>query len=115
MGCRFFTVLPEFRPNPHYRLLLEPEEGMTFSEGETNALLAAFESELCRSNIEYAAKRQSGRLDPVTAEILKQGSYENLRKQLTASGVADAQIKLSHLNPRQEFRSYFEKQVDSEA
>jgi hypothetical protein len=112
LRCRFFTVLPEFRPNPHYRLLLEPEPQEPCPAEALQALLDVFESELCRLNIEYKAKRDSLRLEPPAADILKCGAYENLRKQLTAGGVADAQIKLSHLNPREEIRSYFEKQIE---
>jgi hypothetical protein len=112
--CRFFTVLPEFRPNPHYRLLFEAEPGSACGPEKLSALAGAFEAELCAINIEYAAKRQSLRLDPVSLQLLKSGAYETLRKQLTASGVADAQIKVSHLNPKEEIRSYFEKELDGE-
>ncbi len=114
MRCRFFTVLPEFRPNPHYRLLLEPEEGDDIKKAKEQLprLLKDFESNLFEQNIEYKAKRDSSRLDPVLGDLLKSGSYENLRKQMTANGVADAQIKLSHLNPKEEVRFYFINQID---
>jgi len=111
IGCRFFTVLPEFRPNPHYRLLFEPEAGENCSEEQLNKLVSTFESEIYNRNIEYKTKRESMRLDPLRGDMLRVGAYESLRKNLTTSGVADAQIKLSHLNPKDEVRSYFEKQT----
>ena len=111
LQCRFFTVLPEFRPNPHYRLLFEPDNDSACSEGELKQLLAVFEQELCGKNIEYKAKRESQRLDPPEIGLLEFGSYEKLRVKMSQSGIADAQIKLSHLNPKEEVRAYFEKQV----
>jgi hypothetical protein len=111
IGCRFFTVLPEFRPNPHYRLLFEPELGESCSDEQLKKLVATFESEIYSRNIEYKTKRESMRLDPLEGDLLRVGAYESLRKNLTASGVADAQIKLSHLNPKDEVRAFFEKQT----
>ncbi len=112
IACRFFTVLPEFNPVPHYRLLLETEASEFCSGAKLNALLDSFDSELSRLNIEYKAKRESLRLDPLEGALLKKGAYESLRMQMTAGGVADAQIKLSHLNPKPEVRAYFEEQVE---
>lgn len=112
ISCRFFTVLPEFRPSPHYKLLFEPESSQECSEKQLESLLCSFESELCKLNIEYKTKRESMRLESPSLALLKKGSYENLRKQMTLNGVADAQIKLSHLNPKEEVRSFFETQIE---
>lgn len=112
LQCRYFTVLPEFRPNPHYRLLFESDNPAGCSEKELELLLHKFEEELSRINIEYKTKRESQRLDPVEGAQLEFGAYEQLRKQMSQAGVADAQIKLSHLNPKQEVRSYFEKHIN---
>lgn len=111
-SCRFFTLIPEFRPNPHYKLLIEPESGMTLAEPQLQKILTAFESELCALNIEYQTKRESQRLDPPEAVLIQNGAYENMRKSLAKSGVADAQIKISHLNPKTEVREFFEAQVE---
>lgn len=112
LDCRYFTVLPEFRPNPHYKLMFEPEKN-DGAEAQLHQLLQSFESELCRLNIEYQTKRESLRLDPPELVLIKPGSYEQLRKRMSAEGVPDAQIKLSHLNPKEQVRQYFEEQIDS--
>lgn len=109
--CRFFTLLPVFEPNPHYRLLFEPESSDSFSEQEAQQFRDLFEQELSAVNVEYRAKRESMRLDPVSLSFIRSGAYEELRKKLTASGVADAQIKLSHLNPKDEIRRHFESEL----
>jgi hypothetical protein len=107
---RFFTVVPEFRPGPHYRLWVEAVPG----DGAARLLQLvgeSFDRNLCRINIEYGAKRASGRLDPVAVESLCSGAYERLRKALVASGVPDSQIKLSHLNPKPETRTQLESEL----
>ncbi|MBX9687687.1 MAG: GH3 auxin-responsive promoter family protein, partial [Candidatus Obscuribacterales bacterium] len=81
---------------------------------ELKNLLNSFENELGKNNIEYKAKRDSMRLDPPQLSIIKRGAYEALRKEMTAAGVADAQIKLSHLNPKAEVRRYFEQNLEEE-
>lgn len=109
--CRFFTLLPEFKPNPHYRLLIELNEAAEYEQNvDENKLLRLaeiYDGKLSVLNVEYASKRQSGRLDPVVVRLLRHGAYERLRKKLVAQGVADAQIKLSHLNPKAETRDFF--------
>ena len=66
------------------------------SADKLEILRRLFDEELARKNIEYDAKRQSGRLATTTVEVLDSGSYEQLRKHLVASGVPDAQVKVSH-------------------
>ena len=111
--CRFFTVIPEFRPNPHYKLLVEPDDQTLESElnGQLSALLKTFETELCSNNEEYKTKRNSLRLDPPEVAQLPAGAYEKLRSKMSCSGVPDAQIKFSHLNPKEEVRAYFEQEA----
>lgn len=111
LRCRFFTVLPEFNPNPHYQLLFEPEAGESYTKADLLNLLKHYESELCRVNVEYQAKRESLRLDELEGAFLEIGAYESLRQHMTKNGVADAQIKLSHLNPKADVRSYFTGKV----
>lgn len=109
--CRFFTLLPEFRPTPHYRLLFEPDHDIESDSHFERALTKAFDDELCRANAEYATKRESHRLSSVTASLLKRGAYETLRRACTLNGAADAQFKPSHLNPKEEIRNFFENNV----
>lgn len=104
IGCAFFTVIPQFRPQPHYELWFEPRSDQferIFSPDGQARLQQAFDRQLCLANIEYETKRASGRLASPTLKIIPVGSYENLRKTLGSSG-PDAQIKISHLNPKQD-------------
>jgi hypothetical protein len=110
---RFFTVVPRFRPQPHYQLLLEfappLAPGNEVQERVAATIAQAFDEELGCLNVEYLAKRESKRLDPVTYELLPVGAYEAFRKHLVSQGVADAQIKVSHLNPKDEIREFFDR------
>ena len=107
-AVRFFTLVPQFEPSPHYQLWLEVE-GST----SVNDLVEEFDQQLCRQNIEYEAKRKSQRLDPVSLKLLNPGCYEALRQRLASSGVADVQIKVSHLNPKAEIKAFLEGQTQS--
>jgi len=90
-----FTLCPVPQPFPHYALLAELN---TVSEG---SLLGRFLSELDRDlgsrNVEYQAKRASGRLGAPEFWVVKAGSYAELRRERIAAGVSDAQIKPAHL------------------
>ncbi|MCC7528512.1 MAG: GH3 auxin-responsive promoter family protein [Candidatus Melainabacteria bacterium] len=105
--ARFFTVIPEFRPMPHYSLWLEPGAAeRTLDAALQNKLARSFDRQLAMANTEYADKRRSMRLEAASVRILKPGSYEMLRQNLVAKGIADSQIKLSHLNPQDETREF---------
>jgi hypothetical protein len=114
-NLRFFTVIPQFRPEPHYEVWIEPDSGHEFdpdrSEQQLAQLAQALDDELSIENVEYKTKRDSLRLEKVEARLLTAGSYENFRKYLTSLGVGDAQIKVSHLNPKAEARQYFESRL----
>lgn len=105
--ARFFTVIPQFRPLPHYSLWLEPGTAEQAPDAASqNKLATSFDRQLAMANVEYADKRRSLRLEAAKVRILKPGSYELLRQSLVARGVADTQIKLSHLNPQDETREF---------
>jgi hypothetical protein len=118
---RFFTILPVFKPEPHYHVLAELDgpdnanisstQAWTSDDNLLYKLADLIDSELAIENSEYSVKRQSLRLDKMRLSQLKNGTYESFRKYLTAMGVADAQIKVSHLNPKPEVREYFEKEL----
>lgn len=108
LKCRYFTLLPEFRPEPHYRLLFEPGDDIHLG---ASSLASAFDQALAEANSEYAAKRQSNRLAPVAANFVRFGSYERLRRESAAAGMADAQFKPSHLNPKPNVRHFFESSI----
>jgi hypothetical protein len=112
LKLRFFTVIPKFRPEPHYELWCEPfaeESTKLFTADLVENLRQEFDRQLRLMNIEYESKRDSNRLAETTVEILDVGAYEDLRKHLVAAGVPDAQVKVSHLNPKEEIFGFLEK------
>lgn len=115
VDVRFFTVIPKFRPEPHYELWIEPATDAVRKSGNSKVLLEqfdrVFDEELSIENIEYKVKRDSQRLQTVESKLIKVGSYESFRYQLTKSGVADAQIKVSHLNPKADSAEFFAKHL----
>jgi hypothetical protein len=116
LRLRFFTVIPTFRPEPHYEVWVEPDMSPHSphdidGHGAMPKLGTAIDNELSTENSEYKVKRQSLRLAEITVRVLAEGSYEGFRKYLTGQGVADAQIKVSHLNPKDEVRKYFEAAI----
>ncbi|CAN5483090.1 GH3 auxin-responsive promoter family protein [soil metagenome] len=114
-NLRFFTVIPQFRPEPHYEVWVEPDISHDFDPERVEQQLAqladALDAELAIENVEYKTKRDSLRLEKIEARLLSSGSYESFRKYLTSVGVGDAQIKVSHLNPKAEARQYFESRL----
>jgi len=118
LPLRFFTAIPTFRPEPHYQIWLEPDSvpdhlsaNAVVQPKELELLARAIDIELAAENAEYSVKRDSLRLGEIKVRLLKSGSYESFRKYLTSKGVADAQIKVSHLNPKNEVRQYFEAEL----
>lgn len=98
LSVRFFTLIPEFKPEPHYRLLCELNDPNSILPQEKIARMLDFE--IGRLNIEYEEKRVSTRLSPVSCHQIRAGIYEKLRLHLSAQGTPDIQIKVSHLNPK---------------
>jgi len=118
ISARYFAVVPEFFPSPHYRLWIEPDWDTALAHRPAAQndralidLAARFDRRLAELNIEYKSKRESMRLDPVVTEIIAPGSYEQLRQALCQRGIADAQIKLSHLQPRGETLKFFQERL----
>jgi hypothetical protein len=110
LDVNYFTVIPKYGSPPHYELWLETRDnsnGHQFGE----SLAYAFDRTLSKVNIEYASKRESQRLNPVVVRFLNPGTYYQLRRTMTESGTADAQIKLSHLNPKKEIMQDLEQQL----
>ena len=103
IAIKFFTVIPEFRPEPHYQLWFETVEDLSGSQ--LQRLAERFDECLSECNSEYEVKRSSKRLSQAKACQLTANTYETLRKQLVAGGMPDAQIKISHLNPKPEIKT----------
>ncbi|MBY0550858.1 MAG: GH3 auxin-responsive promoter family protein [Candidatus Obscuribacterales bacterium] len=108
-SCRYFTLIPVFRPLPHYELLFEPDADTLLCADTAfcQQLSEVFDKALCVANSEYANKRESGRLSCVEVLLVEPGAYEALRKETAAAGAADAQFKPSHLNPKADVTAFF--------
>jgi hypothetical protein len=107
---KFFTLVPKFRPEPHYELYIEcDQENAQISDQK---IAESFDQALSKLNIEYEAKRESLRLTPVEVLRLKPATYEEVRKKLVSTGVPDAQIKVSHLNPKEQIRQLIEQYAE---
>jgi hypothetical protein len=77
---------------PYYGLFIESPD--VADEGLLGRFVAALDRELGEQNIEYAAKRDSGRLGPVRVEVLPAGVWQKWdRERLTKSGGSAEQYK----------------------
>jgi len=74
-----------------YRLFLELEPGCTAKGGDVAPLI---DRALQGANIEYAAKRHSGRLQPLQLVLLRPGTGDAFRRQAVAGGQRDAQFRV---------------------
>jgi hypothetical protein len=111
-SLRFFTVIPQFRPEPHYEVWAEFDgTPSTDAAAMIDRISKEFDLQLAEKNIEYKTKRDSQRLTPAVGRVLPTGTYDELRRNLVSQGVPDAQIKVSHLNPKAEVRQYLESQL----
>ncbi|MBX9692929.1 MAG: GH3 auxin-responsive promoter family protein [Cyanobacteria bacterium] len=114
LDVRFFTLIPEFRPDPHYQLWIEPD-GCELSSSALRELAERFDRTLGSLNIEYQVKRDSQRLGQIVPYLISAGTYESLRRHLVAHGTPDSQIKVSHLNPKDDLKSYIKQRLKSAA
>jgi hypothetical protein len=113
VNIKFFTVIPEFRPQPHYQLWFESAEVLDAKSAQQ--LAKQFDDCLSILNTEYESKRQSNRLAQAQAFQLADNAYESLRKHLVGQGVPDAQIKISHLNPKDSIKTLLKAQLKEAA
>lgn len=91
-----FILSPRFAEQPRYRLFLEAGE-----RGLPADLAARFDDALCKSNVEYAGKRESGRLGPVQVAELTPGTLKQRDRRLRESrSRTGEQFKHQYLLPR---------------
>lgn len=90
LGAPFFLLLAD-EENAVYRLIIE------LRNGRAGGLADEIDRVLMRSNIEYAAKRRSGRLQPAEVVLAKPGAGEAYRRHCILKGQRDAQFKVVHL------------------
>jgi hypothetical protein len=91
---------------PGYVFLTEFDENLKPEDAKN--LVGLLESALCRHNLEYAAKRDSLRLDPPVLRVIKAGEFERYRKRVVESGQkTDGQFKILRLTVDQTFVKEF--------
>jgi hypothetical protein len=77
---------------PYYAIFLE--EADTGDESRLKHFLAEFDAQLGRENVEYAAKRESGRLGALRAAIIPTGTWAKWdRERLAQTGGSPEQYK----------------------
>lgn len=77
---------------PYYALFIEEPDAA--DEAGLRRFLAAFDAELGEQNVEYAAKRESGRLGPVRAAVIPAGTWAKWdRDRLAKTGGSPEQYK----------------------
>jgi hypothetical protein len=88
---------------PHLVVLVEAD--LEDSEGE--ALIDRLDRALRRRNIEYEAKRASGRYNPPVLRLVRQGELDHYRRRMVEAGRADGQFKLLRLTTDISFAGQF--------
>lgn len=92
---RSFTAVPVWNLPPRYDLFVESD---TLLDAEL------LDAQLCAANIEYASKRDSGRLAPAGVVRVASGTFERIRR---AQATHDAQYKEVHLSTDPAFALHF--------
>jgi hypothetical protein len=96
----------------HFRAEADPEQTRyvfkveleaEIPEAKQSALLEQIDELLSEANLEYKAKRASGRLHAPLLQVMKPGWHEEEQKQATAEGKPLFQSKEVHLDAKQEF------------
>ncbi len=99
-GARFYILiaLPELS---RYRAYVEFDTPMN----DLGRFQSALDQAICRLNIEYSAKRLSGRLNPLRLATLKAGAGEAYRRHcIDAKGQRESQLKIPALQTAEECR-----------
>lgn len=89
VACEFYVMLANVQA-AQYTLYLEHAAVSGTFAGEVD-------EQLLRLNVEYHAKRESGRLQPLCSVLLRPGTAEAYRAHCVAKGQRDAQFKLIRL------------------
>jgi hypothetical protein len=81
-----FTAVPVWNMPPRYDIYVEPG-----GDVDPQTLAVIVDDQLCAANMEYASKRESGRLAHAGVVIVAPGTFARLRREY------DAQYKETHL------------------
>ena len=99
---------------PRYAFLMEFEDELA---GDRAAELARrLDAALRERNLEYAAKRQSKRLESASLRVIRRGEFDRYRARQIAKGRVDAQFKILRLTADAGFAAEFaaEREVIAE-
>lgn len=103
VAARFFIMLA-YEETPGYTLFVELENAGSASgadpgraDGTAAAMAGEIDSLLSEANVEYHAKRESGRLAPLATRLLPGGAGDRYREACVGAGQRDAQFKHLHL------------------
>jgi hypothetical protein len=109
--CLRFCILLADAQRRRYRAYVElagePCDPASFARG--------LDDELSTLNIEYAAKRGSGRLQAIEVVLLAPGAGESYRRDCVARGQRETQLKLPCLQNEEECRFDFEAHGSADA
>ncbi len=107
-GLVHFTVEVQLSSPPHYVCFVEMGENNRFGEEKRKEFEGIFDQCLIAQNQEYQDKRQGQRLAHPRLELLKPGTYTQLRQQRVIEGAPEAQVKIPLLSAPQSFSQRLE-------
>ena len=110
---QFFIVIAD-EDAAGYTLFVEADGHGACSRGSGAAIADEIDSRLCELNVEYEAKRKSGRLVPLEVRWLRRGVGDQYRTVCVESGQRDTQFKYLHLQYARECRLDFAALTEEE-
>ncbi len=84
-----FTLGVEAGLRPRYRLLVE----LSRPDPDPSRLAVALDHALVERNVEYAGRRESGRMDPPVVVLADAGTFLRYRQARVARGAPEGQVK----------------------
>jgi hypothetical protein len=102
---RHFSAVPQFGDPPRYAFYLEL--GKDLSDDQLQRVAARLDRALSEENVEYETKRDSLRLGPPLLKIVERGTFDRYRQEKVSAGAPEAQVKVPHLTPDQQFGKQF--------
>jgi hypothetical protein len=101
----FIAAIAELREDsPRLAFLVEVDP---LSDAAGDAVIARLDAALGRRNIEYSAKRGSGRYSPPILRLVPTGELDRYRHRMVDAGRADGQFKILRLTTDTTFSTQF--------
>jgi hypothetical protein len=111
LASRFYVMAADER-DARYRLCYEPsEETSERACQEAEAFAADLDAALAEGNLEYAAKRASGRIRTPHVLVLRAGSFDRYKRSCLARGQREGQFKVVALQYARELHFDFEAEA----